>query len=96
MTVSDKRLDPEAMTAQEFEEHLPEFFATNQGRISDDPRLQRFLMDNPASAALVRDLEYIAEAARQLLEPVQEEPSAQVWNNIQNKLKIAASSAEPE
>lgn len=96
MTVSDKRLDPEAMTAQEFEEHLPEFFATNQGRISDDPRLQRFLTHNPASAALVRDLEYIAEAARQLLEPVQEEPSAQVWNNIQNKLKIAASSAEPE
>ena len=96
MTSSDNRLDPEAMTAQEFEDHLPEFFATNKGRLSDDPRLHRFLTDNPASAALVRDLEYIAEAARQLLEPVEEEPSADVWHNIQSKLKIAASGEEPE
>lgn len=96
MTSSDNGSNPEAMTAQEFEEHLPEFFATNMGRISDDPRLHRFLIDNPASAALVRDLQYIAEAARQLLEPVQEEPSAGVWHNIQSKLKLAASGEEPE
>ena len=84
------------MTAHEFEEHLPDFFAATNGRLSEDPRLQRFLVDHPASAALVRDLEYIAEAARHLLEPVLEEPSADVWNNIQSKLKIAASSEEPE
>jgi hypothetical protein len=37
-------------------------------------------------AALVRDLQYIAEQARLLLEPTHD-PSDSVWSNIQNKLK---------
>jgi hypothetical protein len=75
------------MTLAEFEERLPEFFATGTGHVSDDPRFQTFLKDNPDSAALVRDLEYIAEHARLLLEPAEDvEPSEQVWNNIQSKL----------
>ncbi len=79
------------MTAAQFEENLPELFATHHGRISDDPELREFLESHPDCAALVRDLEYIAEAARQLLEPIEEEPSDNVWKKIQGELKIAAS-----
>ncbi len=35
------------MTPAEFEERLPEFFATGTGRVSDDPRFQAFLTENP-------------------------------------------------
>ena len=85
----------DTMTTTQFEEHLPELFATHNGRISDDPALGRFLTANPDCAALVRDLEYIANAARLLLEPAESEPSDSVWNSIQGKLKIAASTDEP-
>ena len=85
-------LNLQRMTAAEFEEHLPELFATHHGRISDDPDLRDFLGAHPDCAALVRDLEYIAEAARQLLEPGEAEPSDDVWKKIQGELKIAASS----
>jgi len=75
------------MTLAEFEERLPEFFATGTGRVSDDPRFQAFLLENPDSAALVRDLEYIAEHARSLLEPANDvEPSDAVWSKIQSQL----------
>ena len=88
-------LDFDTMTPAQFEDHLPELFATKNGRISDDPALTRFLHANPDCAALVRDLEYIADAARLLLEPAEAEPSDAVWNSIQGKLKIAASGEEP-
>ncbi len=81
----------EKMTVAEFEQRLPEFFSTGTGRVSDDPRFQAFLLAHPASAALVRDLEYIAEQARALFEPDNDaEPSDAVWSNIQSKM-----SAEP-
>src|ERR1700693_2636251 len=77
----------EKMTIAEFEERLPEFFATGTGRVSDDPRFQAFLAENPDSAALVRDLEYIAEHARSLFEPANDvEPSEQVCSKIQRQL----------
>ncbi len=89
-------LDPATMTVQEFQDHLPELFAAGSGRVSEDPRYAQFLAANPTCGELVRDLEYIAEAARQLLDPVVEaEPSDAVWNSIQNKLKLAASGEEP-
>ena len=88
-------LDLNTMTPSQFEEHLPELFATHNGRISDDPAFSSFLIHHPDCAALVRDLEYIAEAARSLLEPAQAEPSDAVWNSIQGKLKIAAAGDEP-
>ncbi len=86
----------ENMTAAEFEHRLPDLFANGDGRVSDDPSLQRFLQQNPTCAALVRDLEYIAETAKHLLDPAEETPSDNVWSNIQSKLKIAASGEEPE
>jgi len=78
---------PEKMTLAEFEQRLPEFFATGTGSISDDPRLQAFLLENPDAAALVRDFESIVEAAKGLFDVADNEPSDTVWQNIQNELK---------
>jgi hypothetical protein len=71
---------------EEFEKYLPDLFATGEGKVSQDPRLQKFLARNPDCAALVSDLETIAETARSLFDPV-EEPSDKVWANIQSKLR---------
>jgi hypothetical protein len=78
--------DFDTMTPADFEKYLPDFFATGNGSVSTDPRLQTFLKNNPDCAALVRDLETIAEHAKSLFEPAYE-PSETVWSNIQNKLK---------
>jgi len=78
--------DFDTMTPAEFEHYLPEFFANAKGKVSTDPRLQAFLAQNPDCAALVRDLETIAEHAKSLFEPTYE-PSDTVWSNIQTKLK---------
>jgi hypothetical protein len=78
-------VDFDNLTAAQFENYLPEFFADGQGTVSTDPRLQKFLGSNPDCAALVRDLETIAATARSLFEPV-EDPSDAVWSNIQSKL----------
>ncbi len=88
-------LNLESMTPDDFQARLPELFAAGSGRISEDPRFAKFLLENPTCEALVRDLEYIADAARQLLDPIVEEPSDSVWDNIQSKLKIAAAGEEP-
>jgi hypothetical protein len=85
---TEKNQITEKMSLSEFEQRLPEFFATGTGSISDDARLQAFLKENPDSAALVRDLEYIAQAAGDLLNR-EDEPSDAVWQNIQNELKSA-------
>ncbi len=74
------------MTPYEFEARLPDLFATGGGRVSQDPRFVNFLKKNPDCAALVSDLETIADTARKLFEPTQE-PSDSVWANIASKLK---------
>lgn len=79
----------ETLTPAEFEQVLPELFMAG-GKVSEDPRLSRFLAENPDCAALVKDLETIAETARSLFEPVHE-PSDAVWSNIASKLR-----SEPE
>ncbi len=80
-----KDINFEVLTPAEFEQHLPELFLAG-GKVSEDPRLAKFLAANPDCAALVRDLETIAETAKSLFEPVHE-PSDAVWSNIANKLK---------
>jgi hypothetical protein len=84
----------DTMTVAQFEEFLPELFASGSGKISDDPRFANFLAANPDCAALVRDLETIAETARSLFEPTtaDPEPSDKIWSNIASKLQ----SSEPE
>jgi len=94
--MSSQPFNFENMTTTEFEDRLPDLFANGNGRVSDDPNVRSFLAQNPTCAALVRDLEYIAETARHLLEPAEEEPSDMVWSNIQSKLKIAAPGEDPE
>jgi hypothetical protein len=74
------------MTAAEFEERLPDLFQTGGGKVSEDPRFATFLKKNPDCAALVSDLETIAEHAKSLFEP-NEEPADSVWDNIASKLK---------
>src|SRR5580693_8015207 len=80
-----KSLNFDTMTPADFETYLPEFFANGDGHVSTDPRLQTFLRNNPDCAALVRDLEAIADQARSLFEPT--DPGDAVWSGIQNKLK---------
>jgi hypothetical protein len=80
---------------EEFENYLPELFANGNGKVSEDPRLKDFLARNPDCAALVSDLETIAETARSLFAPV-DDPSDQVWNNIQSKLREEGEITEGE
>lgn len=81
------RLNFDSMTVADFEQYLPELFASGEGgKLSEDPRLARFLADNPDCAALVRDLETIADTAKNLLVSEQE-PSDAVWSNIASKLQ---------
>ena len=73
-------------TCDELLNQLPELFEkAGNARLSDDPRFAKILAECPTCAELVRDLEYIAEQARILLEP-ELEPSPDVWDNIQSKL----------
>ncbi len=74
------------MTPAEFEAYLPELFESGGGSISSDPRFARFFATHPNCAALVSDLETIAEQARSLFEPTHD-PSDAVWSNIASKLK---------
>ena len=85
----------DTMKPEEFENVLPELFANGNGKVSQDPRLQKFLAANPDCAALVHDLETIAETARSLFEPVGD-PSDQVWSNIQSKLREESALSDSE
>ena len=76
----------DTLRPEDFERYLPDLFANGEGKVSQDPRLRRFLAEHPDCAALVSDLETIAEHARSLFEPVGD-PSDKVWKNIQSKLK---------
>jgi hypothetical protein len=92
--VSDlSNLNFDAMTPAEFEQYLPELFETSGGKVSDNPRLTKFLAANPDCAALVRDLETIADTARSLFEPTHD-PSDDVWKNIASKLGSETAESE--
>lgn len=88
------------MTPAEFEEYLPELFEAGGGKISEDPRFTNFFKANPNCAALVSDLETIAEQAKSLFEPTGDgtgtEPSDAVWSNIASKLKDGAGKEDEE
>ena len=76
----------DTLRPEDFERYLPDLFATGEGKVSQDPRLRRFLAEHPDCAALVSDLETIAEHARSLFQ-VAADPSDKVWQNIQTKLQ---------
>ena len=77
-------IDFNNMTQAEFEQYLPDLFLAG-GKLSEDPKLASFLNAHPDCAALVRDLETIAETAKSLFEPMHE-PSDAVWSNIAREL----------
>ena len=89
-----RNIDFDKLKPEEFEQYLPDLFANGDGKVSQDPRLTKFLAQHPDCAALVSDLETIAETARSLFEPVAD-PSDKVWQNIQNKLMQEAGEADP-
>lgn len=67
------------MSCAEFQQHLPELFESGA-----DLSAHEHLQGCENCAALVRDLEYIAEQARLLLPA--HDPSPAVWENIQSAL----------
>jgi hypothetical protein len=68
------------MDCAEFQERLPELFESGKD-LSSEEHLKK--CEN--CAALVRDLEYIAQQAKLLL-PLHD-PSPSVWNNIQSAIQ---------
>lgn len=76
----------DTLKPEDFERYLPDLFANGEGKVSQDPRLKRFLAEHPDCAALVSDLETIAEHARSLFQTAAD-PSDKVWQNIQSKLQ---------
>jgi hypothetical protein len=82
----DININFDTLKPEEFEQYLPELFASCDGKVSEDPRLQQLFAAHPDCLALVRDLETIAETARSLFEP-EDDPSDKVWTNIQSKLR---------
>ena len=75
-----------SISCAEFQEKLPDLFAS-AGGASEDTILQAHLDTCDNCSALVRDLQYIADQARMLLEPAEEEPSESVWSSIQRKME---------
>jgi hypothetical protein len=85
-----RNINFDTLKPEEFEQYLPDLFATGDGKVSKDPRLTKFLREHPDCAALVSDLETIAGVARSLFEPAGD-PSDKVWSNIQSKLREGGS-----
>jgi hypothetical protein len=76
---------PAPLSCAEFQQQLPDMFAAGADGITDDPAILEHLKTCDNCSALVRDLQYIADQARQLLEPTHE-PSDNVWKKIQKSL----------
>ena len=72
------------LSCAEFQQQLPDLFAAGNEGVAD-PTLTEHLKTCENCSALVRDLQYIADQARQLLEPTHE-PSDNVWKKIQESL----------
>lgn len=68
-----------SMTCAEFQDKLPELFESG-----NDLSSEQHLKTCETCAALVRDLEYIAQQAKLLL-PLHD-PSPAVWENIQSAI----------
>ena len=86
--MNDYSINFDTMTQADFETYLPDFFASGNGSVSTDPRLQKFLAAHPDCAALVRDLEAIAQHAKSLFDQAVHEPSDDVWARIQSSLRV--------
>ncbi|MDR3791872.1 MAG: hypothetical protein P4L03_00695 [Terracidiphilus sp.] len=72
--------DPSPITCAQFQAQLPELIGSGAD-LSNSPHLAGC----PLCRALLADLEAIAEAARQLLRPV--EPPDELWEHIESALR---------
>ncbi len=81
-----------SLSCAEFQEQLPDMFASSGAGYIDDPDLLEHLKTCDNCSALVRDLQYIADQAKQLLQPTHE-PSDSVWKKIQEGLASDSSYA---
>lgn len=73
------------ITCAEFQEQLPDLFAAGGNGLPEDPDLREHLKNCENCAALMRDLQYIADQASLLLQPTHE-PSDNVWKKIQAEM----------
>ncbi|WP_446741764.1 hypothetical protein [Silvibacterium acidisoli] len=87
--MTDNQTQKDTMTCSEFQERLPELFETHQDLSAED-----HLKTCEQCAALVRDLEYIAQQAKLLL-PIHD-PSPAVWNNIQTAIDREPADSSPQ
>ena len=78
--------DTPAISCEEFQEHMAEWMGS--GAIKEHPHLRTC----PRCQALLADLESIAEAARQLLAPV--EPPEELWAQIESALAREETASE--
>jgi hypothetical protein len=83
MTLNNSHSAP--LSCAEFQEQLPDLFAAAGNSSIDDPEIAEHLRSCENCSALVRDLQYIADQAKQLLQPTHE-PSDNVWKKIQEGL----------
>jgi hypothetical protein len=73
----DPKRDQSDAECAAFQELMPERIGAGED-LQSDPHM----LTCERCRSLVRDLEYIAEAAR-LLMPIEEEPRDELWSNIQ-------------
>ncbi|WP_263368370.1 hypothetical protein [Edaphobacter bradus] len=85
MTSNNNHGSPAPMSCAEFQEQLPDLFASGSHQIPDGA-LHEHLGTCDNCSALVRDLQYIAEQASLLLQQVDEDPSDDVWKKIQESI----------
>jgi hypothetical protein len=88
MKSNQQKPGPFPMSCAEFQENLPDLFATGENPLSTDSFFHDHLSTCENCTALVRDLQYIAEQASLLLQPVEEEPSDAVWEKIQESISF--------
>ncbi len=76
---------------QAIDQECADFQAQMPARIGagEDLQTQPHMLTCERCRALVRDLEYIAEAAKQLM-PIEEEPREDLWEKIQSAIKNSA------
>jgi hypothetical protein len=79
----------QSISCEDFQDQLPELFESGA-----DLSKQEHLQTCEQCAALVRDLEYIAQQAKLLL-PIHD-PSPAVWDNIQTTLSTQKNGSNPK
>jgi hypothetical protein len=87
MDAKGGKSDTRSMDCADFQQRLPELFESGE-----DLKNDLHLAGCENCAALVEDLQYIAQQAKLLL-PIHD-PSPEVWDNIQSALKRETSGAK--